>query len=212
MHDYLGTLQCETGRGDEGERHLLLARQIDPTLPLGPALARRQALAGDRDAYAATLAELKATPEAARFMVDSLELRVAGWWGDLDTVRRVDSAEHLPPGHDFRGFVEQQRAGLLGETTPEKLLESMHKALRTGGGPRLDAFVHQLTIEALLPLGDHQAALEELRTVTAAPAMVDTDWMERCPPLAPLREVPEFAALAAAVQRRADAIWRLTTS
>jgi hypothetical protein len=41
---------------------------------------------------------------------------------------------------------------------------------------------------------------------------VDTDWMERCPALDGLRDHPDFAALAAQVRRRADAIWRVRAS
>ncbi len=211
-HDYLGMLQCEAGRGDEGERHILLARHIDPTIPARPEIARRRALAGDLEGYAKIVAELKATPAVSRFMIESLELRVAGWFGDLETVRRSRPSAFIPPEHEYYRFLEAQRAGLLGEGSSAKLLEHLESVLLTGAGPRLDAFTHQLAIESLVPLGDLDNALVQLRVAVGLPAFVDTDWMERCPALDELRAHPDFAELVATVRRRTDAIWRVRAS
>jgi serine/threonine-protein kinase len=211
-HDYLGMLQCEAGRGDEGERHILLARKIDPEIPAGASLARRCALAGDLDTYREMVAELKATPNASRFMIESLEMRVAGWYGDLETVRRCRPSAFVPPTHAFFRLMEAQRAGLLGEGSSEALRAQLTEAIESGAGPRLGAFVRQLAVEALVPLGDLEGAMEELRVSVDSQAFVDTEWMERCPVLDPLRSHPDFDLLTGQVHRRANAIWRVRTS
>ena len=189
--DYLGFLQCEAGRADEGERHLRLARQLDPKIPIRSELARHRALARDFDGYAEMVAELKATPTASRFMIESLELRVAGWFGDKETMRRCRPSNFIPPEHAFYRLMEAQRAGLLGEGDPKELMEALDEVLATNAGPRFDAFLHQMAIEALVPMGDLDTAFRELEIATEHPAFVDTDWMERCPALDDLRTRPD---------------------
>ena len=212
VHDYLGTLQCEAGRGDEGQRHIELARKLDPSLAGDPTLARRCALAGDLDSYHAMVAELRASPSSSRFMIESLETRVAGWFGDLDTVRRCRPSSFVSPDNEGFRFFEAWRAALLREGTAEELQSGLEALLATGVGPRLGSFMRQLAIEALVPLGALDSAFEELRIAVEAPVFVDTDWMERCPALDPLRDRPDFARLTDQVRRRAEAIWRVRTS
>lgn len=209
VHDYLGSLQCEAGRGDEGVRHIELALKIDPTLPVGPSLARQRALAGDLDSYSAMVAVMRKTPSVSRFMLDSLELRVAGWNGDLETVRRCRPASYIPPNHPTYRFWEAQRAALLGETSGAELLKSLEVVLKAGSGPRLDAFMRQLAIEALAPIGALESAMDQLNILIGSPAFLDTDWMERCAALGPLRDQPDYGELVTRVHRRADAIWRV---
>jgi serine/threonine-protein kinase len=212
VHSYLGSLQCEAGRGDEGERHIELAGKLDPSLAIGPLLARRFALSGDLDTYREMMARIRAKPVESRFIIESLEMRVAGWYGDLETVRRCRPASFVPPGHPIHRYYEAQRGALLGEVTAEELMVTLDPVLRGGAGPRLYAFMRQLAIEALAPLGALDSAMEQLRLVTAAPAFVDADWLERCRALDPLRSHPVFAAMVASVRMRADAIWRLGSS
>ena len=72
--------------------------------------------------------------------------------------------------------------------------------------------MRQLAIEALAPMGAIESAIAQLRLVTDAPSFVDTDWLEHCPALDPLRCHPDFPAMVASVRMRADAIWRLASS
>ena len=212
VHAYLGSLQCEAGRGDEGERHIELAGKLDPSLAVGPLLARRFALNGDLDTYREMIGRIREKPSESRFIIASLEMRVAGWYGDLETVRRCRPSAFVPPSHPIFHYYEAQRGALLGEVTEAELLASFEPVLAGGAGPRLYAFVRQLAIEALAPIGATESALAQLRLVTGAPAFVDADWLEHCPALDPLRSHPDFAAMIATVRIRADAIWRLASS
>ncbi len=210
VHDYLGGLQCEAGRGAEGVRHIELAAKLDPTMAVGPNLARSKALAGDFDSYREIVSTLQQTPSISRFMLESLEMRVAGWRGDLDAVRRYRPAAFIPPGHPAQVFYEAQRAALLGESTVEEVLELPELVLKSGAGPRLEVFLRQLVIEALAPMGAADSAIEQLQILAASRAFVDTDWLDRCQALDSLRSRKEFAGVVAEVRRRADAIWRVS--
>ncbi len=211
VYDYLGMLQCEAGRADEGERNIVLAQRIDPSLPVRPELARRRALANQLDEYRELIEEMRATPSASRFMVDSIEMRVAGWYGDVEGVKRCRPASLLPPESEFLDFMLAQQACLIGEGTPEDLVRNLERVLGSGG-PRLDAFIRQLTIEALAPAGATEEAMAQLHVAVAKPAFVDADWMERCPALESLRSHEDFGGLSDEVRRRADAIWSVRAS
>jgi serine/threonine-protein kinase len=212
VHAYMGSLQCEAGRGDEGERHMELAGRLDPSLAVGPMLARRFALNGDLDTYREMIRRIRAKPSESRFIIESLEMRVAGWYGDLETVRRCRPSSFVPPGHPITRYYEAQRGALLGEVKEAELLASFEPVLAGGAGPRLYAFMRQVAIEALAPMGAIESAMAQLRLVTDAPAFVDADWLEHCPALDPLRSHPDFAAMVASVRMRADAIWRMASS
>ena len=211
VHHYLGNLQCEAGRGDEGERHLDIALKIDPSLPIDGTLARRAALAGDLDKYQESINEMRASQSTSRFLLESLQMRVAGWFGDLETVRRCDPSASVPADSVGYPFFMTQYQGLLGEATAQQLLGRMDEVVDSGAGPRLIAFLRQLTIESLTALGEPDTALEQLRMTAEDAAFVDADWMERCPALDSLRDHPEFGQLTALVRQRADAIWRIQT-
>jgi serine/threonine-protein kinase len=212
VHVYLGNLQCEAGRADEGERHIQLATSLDPALPVGLMLARRFALHRDLERFREAIAKARARQSESRFLLDSIEMRIAGWFGDRDTVRRCQPSSYVTPGHPVTQFFDAQRAALLGEASEAELLASLETALAAGSGPRLDAFVRQLGIEGLAPLGAIESAMAQLRLLTETPAFVDADWLERCPALDPLRSHPDFVAIVARVRLRADAIWRLVSS
>jgi serine/threonine-protein kinase len=212
VHAYIGSLQCEAGRGEEGERHILLANRLDPTFPVGLMMARRYALNRDLDRFREAIEKVRAKPTEARFIIESVEMRVAGWFGDRETVRRCRPSAYVTPGQAVTFFFDAQRSALLGESTESELLASFERALATGSGPRLEAFLRQLVVEALVPMGAHESAIAQLDLLTSTRAFVDADWLERCPALDPLRSHPGFVAMVARVRLRADAIWRLASS
>jgi eukaryotic-like serine/threonine-protein kinase len=209
VHDFLGGLQCEAGRSDDGVRHVELGARIDPQ-GLGGyyALARWHALRRDVEAFDRVIAELRARPQVSRFLLEVMELRVGSWLGDLERVRRSNPAVFAPAGHAVSRFMETMRAALLGESSPEEMADRLAAPLDHRPGPRLEVFIRQLAIEVLVPTGAHQAALEQLRLAAGSPVFVDADWLELCPALDPLRASHDLAPLVAEVRRRADAIWR----
>ncbi|HVS63855.1 MAG TPA: protein kinase [Thermoanaerobaculia bacterium] len=209
VHEYLGALQCEAGRGDEGERHLEQAWRIDPNQAGGSyAVARRHALNRDLDRFDRLIAELKTRPQVSRFMLESLEMRVGGWFGDKERVRRNDPAVFIPADHPVARFMDVMRASLLGEQDIEEMADCLASVLARHPGPRLEAFARQLAIEVFVPQGADQHALEQLDLAAGSPVFVDAEWLELCPALDPLRERHDLTRFVASVRRRADAIWR----
>ncbi len=212
VHAYLGSLQCEAGRGDEGERHIQLASRLDPTLSVGTMLARRFALNRDLERFRETIAKIRTKPTESRLVLDTEEMRIAAWFGDLETVRRCRPSSYLPTGHPVLYFMEAVRGALLGEVSEPELLTRLAAVLAAGSGPRFAALLCQFAIEALALMGAIESAIAQLRLLTDTPAFVDAEWLERCPALDSLRSHPDFAAIVARVRLRADAIWRLASS
>jgi serine/threonine-protein kinase len=211
VHAYLGSLQCEAGRGDEGERHIRLASRLDPALAVGTMLARHVAFDRDLARFRETIEELRAKQVESRFVLDLIEMRVGGWFGDLETVRRCRPSSHIQE-HAANRVLDAQRAALLGESSEAQLLATLENALVPGSGPRLVAALRQLVVEGLAPMGAVESAMAQLRLLTDSPAFVDADWLERCPALDPLRSQADFVTIVARVRLRADAIWRVASS
>jgi serine/threonine-protein kinase len=211
VHAYLGSLQCEAGRGDEGERHIRLASRLDPALAVGTMLARHVAFDRDLARFRETIEELRAKQVESRFVLDLIEMRVGGWFGDLETVRRCRPSSHIQE-HAANRVLDAQRAALLGESSEAQLLATLENALVPGSGPRLVAALRQLVVEGLAPMGAVESAMAQLRLLTDSPAFVDADWLERCPALDPLRSQADFITIVARVRLRADAIWRVASS
>jgi serine/threonine-protein kinase len=211
VHAYLGSLQCEAGRGDEGERHIRLASRLDPALAVGTMLARHVAFDRDLARFRETIEELRANQVESRFVLDLIEMRVGGWFGDLETVRRCRPSSHIQE-HAANRVLDAQRAALLGESSEAQLLATLENALVPGSGPRLVAALRQLVVEGLAPMGAVESAMAQLRLLTDSPAFVDADWLERCPALDPLRSQADFVTIVARVRLRADAIWRVASS
>jgi serine/threonine-protein kinase len=209
VHEYLGALQCEAGRGDEGVRHLELAARIDTSQGGGAyAVARRHALNRDLDRFDQLIVELKGRPQVSRFMVESLEMRVGGWFGDLERVRRNHPSVFIPARHPVGRFMDVMRAALLGEQTAEEMAACLAAVIERRPGPRLEAFARQLAIEVFVPLAADEQALEQLRLAAGSLVFVDAEWLELCPALDPLRQRHDLSRFVEEVRRRADAIWR----
>jgi serine/threonine-protein kinase len=212
VHAYLGSLQCEAGRGDEGERHIRLASRLDPALSVGTMLARHFALNRDLERFRETIEAMRAKQTESRFALDLIEMRVGGWFGDLDTVRRCRPSAQVTRDYAATHYLDAQRGALLGELSGAELLASLESALVPGSGPRLVATLRQFVVEALVPMDAIESAMEQLHLLTDTPAFVDADWLERCPALDALRPHPHFIGMVARVRLRADAIWRLGSS
>ena len=166
VHAYLGSLQLEAGRGDEGERHIQLASRLDATFAVGTLQARRFAFNRDLDRFREMIEAIRAKPTEAR-----IRHRVDGDAGRRMVRRPRDGAAlptfaYVTPGHPVTLFLEAQRGALLGEMSEAELLASLEPVLASGSGPRLDAFMRQLAIEALAPMGAIESAMAQLRLVT----------------------------------------------
>ncbi len=72
---------------------------------------------------------------------------------------------------------------------------------------RFRALLGQMLAEAHCQRGNPRRALRALRRA-AEEALVEVDWLRRCPSLEPIRPHPEFRRCADLVLARAAAIWR----
>jgi eukaryotic-like serine/threonine-protein kinase len=203
-HRYLGELQTEAGRVDEGMRRLKLAYELDPNLDIClAAMARVAALRGDDAAYARLLGDYVAR-RGENLPVVLLRIRVASWRGDEEALRAFARRESiLPIGPN--AFTVAYVHFLLGDGDPASVLDHL-EGVRRYGNQRLVGVVAQISSEGLALRGFVDEAfltLEEAANTT----LVDLDWLDRCPALASRRHDPRFAPVVSRVKERAMAIW-----
>jgi serine/threonine protein kinase/tetratricopeptide (TPR) repeat protein len=95
-HDYLGRLQVEAGRPEQGIAHLELALELDPELnfALGD-ICRHRALRGDLDSLDELMARyVERGGRPSDVAVASVRMRVAAWYRDTDRLAAMYA--HLP--------------------------------------------------------------------------------------------------------------------
>jgi serine/threonine-protein kinase len=206
-HQGLGRLQCEAGRADEGGYRLRLSLELDPTLHLSRLhLAQRAALDGDRVGYDALMAELAATGIMANTPVLGTRLRAGLWFGRGDEVRQVvadASGKPTPQGL----IVAHLGRFVLGEIEADDFDVIAERGSAMIPSVRFRAIFDQLLTEVYCLRGYDRRALRALCRA-AEGALVDVDWLRRCPSLEPIRQHPEFRRCADLVRGRAAAIWQ----
>jgi serine/threonine-protein kinase len=204
-HEYLGILQCDAGRSAEGVRHILLAHELDPALHQGAfSVLRHYALRGDEAAYEAQLSRIKRSPSSLPFVLSLFEFRIALWRDDQARARGV---QWRTTG------VEQGVSGVLQraldrELSDERIAAGFDEFIDKQSSPRLRTVFRQIAVEILAWRGAHALALAQLTRAAQTGVLLDADWCEACPVLAPLRSDPVFIATQEGVRARADAIWR----
>jgi len=206
---YLGFLQCEAGRSEDGVRNILLGYELDPNIATHlVAVARQYALEQRWDDYEAMLVRLRSSAELPRFTVDLTEMRVAVWRGDLERVRRVrpsligrvsDTAESMP---------ELIRDIALGVREADAAMAEIDRRLNAGASPRFACITHQLAAEVFAARGYRERAFDQIDKAIASGVLIDADWIERCPALDALRTEPRFHEARVTVRSAANAIWQ----
>jgi serine/threonine-protein kinase len=137
-----------------------------------------------------------------------IEARVSGWFGDTerlrDILRRVDS---LALGGRARAVVLIARA-FLREYTRDELLAGSELLLANSPSPRLFTTTCQIACEACAANDLRDEALDFLERA-AASRLIDLDWLDHCPPLAPLRQHPRFLKVRREISARCETMWIL---
>jgi serine/threonine-protein kinase len=202
---YLGTLQCEAGRADEGLVRLRLAHELAPN-QVGALfeLARCSALRGRMDDYRWAV-ERMSGGSMNRLGLYSLRSRVAAWTGDREELLRCKAAivdEPNPMVRATQGYISM----VLGEMKAEEVQPFIDGWLARAASVRMVSMVCQITTEALCLTGPPELALPYF-TRAADSALIDLEWMDRCPALQSLRPLPAFAEGRRKVRARVEAIW-----
>jgi serine/threonine-protein kinase len=205
---YLGTLQCEAGRADEGLVRLRLAHELSSANQGGQGglfeFARCSALRGNMEDYRWAIALLGASP-AHRLPALTLKVRVAGWMGDRDELRRcldLAAEETEWTAAAVRGYA----ASALGEAEALALQPTFEAWLEKASSPRFVSLLCQISTEELCLTGHPERAMHYFQRA-ADTALIDLEWIDRCPALQPLRALPGFAEGRRKVRARVEAIW-----
>ncbi|MEM9459672.1 MAG: protein kinase [Myxococcota bacterium] len=205
-HEYLGILQCDAGRSTEGARHIRLAHDLDPTLGIGLlAVLRHHALRGHAQAYRALLERVRDHPSVPRVGVSLFEFRIALWHGNLEHARSIQW-----PSVPLTETVVAAFVAVLDDSLDHRAARrTLEQAVLSAANPRLRTVWRQISVELLAWRQALDDALEVLIEADAETVLLDADWLESCPLLAPLRARPEFVAIRERVRRRADQVWHL---
>ena len=202
---YLGSMQCEAGQTAEGLERLRLAYALAPGLTgVLIDVARCSALIGQMEDYRWAMAQLSSS-QSHRIVSDFLRLRVAAWTQDLDEVRRVRARAIVNPDTVSR-LTALYGAAALGEMETGELIRQLDEVLGQRTSPRYTSMVCQFITEMLCLRGEARAA-EAYFQHAASTALIDLEWLEQCPALAPLRLLPGFAEGRTRVRTRVEAIW-----
>ncbi len=205
-HEYLGRLQIEAGRPEQGRAHLELAFELDPNLVyVLPDIARYRALRGDRPGFEEQMQRFASLcGRESDVPTTMLELRAGTWFGDRERIDRAHArlVSSIPENFALASFAEL----LTDPVGPEQLRQSMDMVITAARNPRFAALVRQLSAEAAAYHGHDELALEFMQ-IAADGVLVDLDWLEHCPLFERLRHRPRFEAIHQIVRRRAEAIW-----
>jgi serine/threonine-protein kinase len=207
-HQYLAQLQCEAGNVRDGCARALLAAEIEPTSILGQLdVARAHALRGELDDYERVMSPLEAQP-SYRFPTLQLRIRVATWFGHLDVPRTMMSDIRGDPLAGYNRIIIGYARSVLGDVTREEMDAYVTGLLTESFSPRLYVVICQLIAEVYAARGFHDESLRYLRRA-ADSVLTDLDWVDRCPLLKGVRELPGFAAVRKTLHQRVDSMWVL---
>jgi eukaryotic-like serine/threonine-protein kinase len=204
--EYLGMLQCEAGHAEEGVRSLSLAYQLNPTLPFClPFIARHHAFHGRFAECQAVLWEIEQRYGPAHLHLVALRLRLTAWQGDREALRRWSSLDSKGEV-SLSALLRLYARGILGEVGSAAIEGALTAGMGAARSRRGHTTIAQLATEIYAGRGDLEAAEAYLERAVDA-ALVDLEWMDRCPILAPLRDRTAFQRARARVRERAEAIW-----
>ncbi len=202
---YLGSLQCEAGRADDGLERLRLAYELEPALGIALyELARCSALRGKMEEYRQAIEKLMTFP-FLRQPTLLMRLRVAAWLNDReamlvarDELRREPNPTMMNP--------ENYVAAVLGERDFSLAVKEFDAVLAGRLSARFGTLLCQLATELLCMTGHPEQAMEYFQRAVDK-ALIDLEWIDRCPALVPLRVLPGFAEGRLTVRKRVEAIW-----
>ena len=115
----------------------------------------------------------------------------------------------MPQAEIFVPLADALAAALRPDVEEGLVVELMESAVVGPSSPRRRTEWRQIAAEVLLWRDRPAAALEQLMRADADGVLVDADWLESCPMLAPLHDAPGFITIRERVRERADEIWKM---
>ncbi|MCY1066880.1 protein kinase [Nannocystis sp. RBIL2] len=205
-HQYLAQLQVEAGNTREGVSRARLAVDLEPRLFVGLFdVARVHALRGELVEYEEILRRIEADARY-RNPTTQIRLRVAGWYGDLDRVRDVLDSVRDEVMVGFAKFSVGYARGLLGELDKSELDAYVLSIVADGVSPRLYTLICQLAVEIYCARGFYDDALVYFQKA-ADSVLIDVEWVDRCPSLKPMANLPGFGEARRKVKARVQSMW-----
>lgn len=199
-HEVLGRIELEAGLG--GVDRLLLAYELDPRQFGALSVVAREYFMTGRDQEAeALLHKLEALEDAPVLEALAVRLRRSIWRRDAHEAKRLLSVAPVTSSIGMR-FLLDCASALTGKFSAAQFIERAADTVAQSTSSKRRSFVHQLAAEGLVALSADHA----LRHVVSAArlSLVDIRWLDACPALAPLRELPAFRDARAAVKERLD--------
>lgn len=197
----LGALECEIGRTERGRERLELAWALSPDVTTTYALALHYALHGRYDDFDRVMSRSDGLRDSTGLLV--LDIRVASW--RRDDARLTRGIERLAGITHGEASFEAYSRVLLRKIPFVEADERFSAVASSPTNMRARALLLQLGAEAFALHGE-VAFAERYLTAAAESSLLDLDWLERCPVLAPLRGSPAYAAARNAVAARTRAI------
>ena len=206
-HQLLGVLSIEAGRAKEGLARLDLALSLEPTLSLAIfEQARWQGLYGDLATAEALMRRMRERGGVDLF-TSQLDVRIGAYRGDLARTRRGVEALERVGTFNAIGMASFGKVFLGGVSDLASMEHLVDAAARPGTSPRFASLVHQLAAETYGHFGQNEGALRHIQAA-AEGALVDLEWLDRCPLLHCVREEPAFVEARRIVRARCADIWR----
>jgi tetratricopeptide (TPR) repeat protein len=200
-HELLGRILAETGPVDLALGHLQTAARLDPALHHALwTSARLHALSGrwsEAEAIVDRTAKEAGTPGGWLYVA-----RLAVWRGDLARANKI-LEEPAMQQSDNETALRLVRSVVSGTLDVDRLFDPTVGGRHSSG--RSAAFFHQVRAE-LNARADRIAAAAEDLSKSAAAGLVDVVWLDRCPLLSKLRNLPAFVEARRVVENRAAEI------
>ncbi len=207
-HQYLAQLQCEAGNVKEGLERAKLAHDLEPTLVMSLFdIARARALHGDREESERMLALVDRNSRMRSAMLQ-FRLRVAGWFGDFDTVRDIEADLQGEDNDGFGRYVISYARALAGRFDKAELDALTSTLVVAAPSPRFYTLMCQTAVEIYTARGYPDDALRYFQEA-ADRVLIDIEWTDRCPLLKSIRGLPGFAEARRKVRQRVQAMWSL---
>ena len=207
-HQYLAQLQCEAGNTKEGVERARLAFDLEPNLLAALYdTSRVHALAGDRE-EANRYLDMIDRNARFRYPTQQFRLRIAGWYGDMDTVQDILDVLSPEDNDGFGQYVLGYARAIAGVTPRPEIDAMAQRLLASAPSPRFYTLMCQACVEIYATIGDPAEALAYY-IKGADSVLVDIEWTDRCPALKAMRALPGFADARRKVRRRVQAMWSL---